>query len=223
MTPSAMTATELAAMMRDAANSRFPDADFSLRVAPLCGPAAAMIAFTGMFVVSGPVTPAWVEARMDGIASPLHPRLLLDLAERLHAPIGESDAVLVAGPLPNPPPLTLHRYTGQHPRLLRARHYRDDLRAWSTPDDTGLLVLGRGLTGRNEMSIDVTPDARGHGLGRRLATTARSLTPDREPVFAQVTPDNAASLRCLLAAGYRPVAQEVLFTLRPNPSATNGS
>lgn len=80
MALSAMTAAESAGMMRDAADGRFPDADFSLRVAPLCGPAAAVIAFTGMFVVSGPVTAAWVEARMDGIASPLHPRLLLDLA-----------------------------------------------------------------------------------------------------------------------------------------------
>lgn len=222
MTPSTMTAAELAAMMRDAANGTFPDSDFSLRVAPLCGPAAAVVAFTGMFVVAGPVTPAWVEARMDGMASPLHPRLLLDLAERLHAPIGENDAVLAASPLPNPPPLRLRRYTGQHPRLLRARRYRDDLRAWSTLDGTGLLVLGRGLTGRNEMSIDVTPHAQGHRLGRRLATAARSLAPDGEPVFAQVTPGNAASLRCLLAAGYCPVAQEVLFTLRPNPPAATG-
>jgi len=30
-------------------------------------------------------------------------------------------------------------------------------------------------------------------------------------VFAQVAPGNAASIRCFLSAGYRPIGAEVLF------------
>jgi hypothetical protein len=37
------------------------------------------------------------------------------------------------------------------------------------------------------------------------------LTPPGEPLFAQVTPGNAASLRVVEAAGFRPLGAEVLF------------
>jgi RimJ/RimL family protein N-acetyltransferase len=59
------------------------------------------------------------------------------------------------------------------------------------------------------VSIEVDEDARGRGLGRELALAARALA--REPVFAQVSPGNSASLRAFLAAGYRPIGSEVLF------------
>jgi hypothetical protein len=35
--------------------------------------------------------------------------------------------------------------------------------------------------------------------------------PPGEPLWAQVSPANVASLRMFLAGGYRPVAAEVLF------------
>jgi RimJ/RimL family protein N-acetyltransferase len=80
---------------------------------------------------------------------------------------------------------------------------------WTTSDDAGLLTLGRGLADRWEVSLEVGPAARGHGLGTALARAACSLT--AEPLWAQVAPANTASLRAFLAAGYRPVAAEVLF------------
>jgi hypothetical protein len=40
---------------------------------------------------------------------------------------------------------------------------------------------------------------------------APALVPDGEPLWAQVATANTASLRAFLAAGYRPVAAEVLF------------
>jgi hypothetical protein len=40
---------------------------------------------------------------------------------------------------------------------------------------------------------------------------ARNLTPPGEPLFAQVAAGNAASLRALGAAGFRPLGAEVLF------------
>jgi L-amino acid N-acyltransferase YncA len=51
---------------------------------------------------------------------------------------------------------------------------------------------------------------RNSGLGRRLAVAARHLVPDR-PVWAQIAPGNAASVRAFLAAGFRPVGAEALL------------
>jgi L-amino acid N-acyltransferase YncA len=57
----------------------------------------------------------------------------------------------------------------------------------------------------------VSEAARGRGLGRRLATAARVLVPDGRPVWAQIAPGNAASVRAFLAAGYAPVGAEALL------------
>lgn len=104
------------------------------------------------------------------------------------------------------------------PRVRFARHYRDEVRAWRTTDGLGCLVLGRGLAGRWEASYEVEPAARGHGLGRALAAAALGLLPSGTPVFAQVSPGNSVSLRATLAAGYRPIAGEVLLpTALPSP------
>ena len=218
-----ISADELAVLLGESACGRFPAPDWSLRLAPLCGPAGAVMAFTGCFAVSAPITADWLGNQLnDPDIGPLHPRLLLALAAGLDSPIGENDAVLAADPLPGPAPVALCPFDGEHPRLARARRYRDQLQAWTTASGDGMLVLGKGLAGRWEMSIEVFPYARGRGLGRALAIAARHHAPTSDPVFAQVTPGNAASLRTLLAAGYRPVAQEVLFTLRTGdmPQAT---
>lgn len=75
----------------------------------------------------------------------------------------------------------------------------------------GGLILGRGLVGRWEVAFEVEPHARGRGLGRALAAAALGLLPVGTPVFAQVAPGNSISLRATLAAGYVPVAAEVLL------------
>ena len=79
------------------------------------------------------------------------------------------------------------------------------------------MVLGQGLAGRWEMAYEVEPQHRGEGLGRRLAAAARLLVPAGEPVFAQVAPGNAASLRCCLAADFVPIGSEVLFSAHALP------
>ena len=62
-----------------------------------------------------------------------------------------------------------------------------------------------------EASIEVDPGRRGGGLGRALAAAARHLVPDGAPLWAQISPANAASVRAFLAAGFRPVAAEALL------------
>ena len=122
--------------------------------------------------------------------------------------IGTPWAVPLAFPkLDLTPALDLDR----HQRVARSLRYRDDLQVWTTKDWAGLLVLGRGLAGRRELAFEVDPARRNRGLGRLLVAAARRLTPPGEVLFAQVAPGNAASLRVVAAAGFRPIGAEVLF------------
>jgi RimJ/RimL family protein N-acetyltransferase len=77
--------------------------------------------------------------------------------------------------------------------------------------DGGVMVIGRGLAGRWEVGVEVSPPYRGKGLGRAMAEAATHLVPGDRPIWAQIAPGNAASLRAFLAAGYLPVGQEALL------------
>ena len=67
------------------------------------------------------------------------------------------------------------------------------------------------MAGRWEVALEVEPGYRGKGLGRELAAAARHLVPEGTPLWAQIAPGNAASVRAFLAAGFRPVGAEALL------------
>jgi hypothetical protein len=97
-----------------------------------------------------------------------------------------------------------------HPRVERALRYRTDVRVWTC--EHGIVILGRGLADRWETAIEVNAGSHNKGYGRALATAARHLVPEGRPVWGQVAPGNASSLRAFLAAGYTPVGSEVILT-----------
>ena len=105
----------------------------------------------------------------------------------------------------------------EHPRVRRAQRYRSDVRVWRC--DGGIVLLGRGFAGRIETAAEVDVAARNRGLGRALFAAARHLavayTIDLglppQPVWAQVSPANVASVRALNVGGYLPVGAEALF------------
>lgn len=99
----------------------------------------------------------------------------------------------------------------EHPRVARALRLRKDVRVYSDPGGSGVLVIGRGLVGRWEVGLDAHPDARGSGMAGDLLAAARTLVPAGQPIFAQVAPGTARSLRAFLSAGFRPIGSEVLF------------
>jgi len=169
--------------------------------------------FPAHVVVAADIDRFWLDSYLgtgDDLSAPLSPTFLSALEDRLRLSAGNIDAVLLAPPLAGEPSAALSRIAdSEHPRVVRARRYRDDVRVWTC--GPGVLVLGRGLGGRWEAAVEVEPGARNGGLGRALATAARQLVPDGRPVWAQVAPGNAASLRAFLAAGYLPVGAEVLL------------
>jgi GNAT superfamily N-acetyltransferase len=208
-------------MLVAAARGSFPPADGLVEVLPSPpGPTDAVVAFAGHHLVAADVSADDVRAQLDpdDIASAMRAPFLTWLGQRLGARVGLADATLAAHGVAAPPPVPLVPAEADdmegNERVERARRFRTDLRVFRTEDGAGVLVVGRGLAGRMEASFEVDPGHRSRGLGRALAMAARSMVREGEPLFVQVTPGNAASLRAVLAAGYRPIGGEAQF-LRP--------
>jgi hypothetical protein len=210
-----LTDEPLLAALWAAAAGRFPAADGATEVLPSPpGPSDAVVGFTGHHVVAAGLDPDEILAhlRTDDVGAAMDVRFLAWLGERLDAEPGMLDAVLAAGPLTGEPPVALIEVAPTaHPRVQRAGRYRRDLRVFEDERHGSVVTIGRGLARRLEVSIEVETGGRGAGSGRALAEAARVLGPAGEPLFAQVSPGNAASLRAFLAAGYRPIGSEVLF------------
>jgi GNAT superfamily N-acetyltransferase len=204
---------ELAAILADAAAGRPPAPDGGVTVLPQAagGAKAGVVGFTAHHVVAADVEPDWVRAVLPpgSLSAPMSARFLAALADRVGAEPGAYDTVLVGPPDPVPLPGLIAVSGADSERLRRAERYRVDVRAWTVAG--AILVVGRGLAGRWEVSLEVEPANRGRGLGRILVAAAPGLVPPGEPLWAQVSPANVASLRMFLAAGYRPVAAEVLL------------
>jgi GNAT superfamily N-acetyltransferase len=206
----------LAAVLRDAAHGRFPPPDGVVEVLPSPGPPCdAIVGFTGHFVLAADIDAAEVAARMPAgeFSIPFAPDSLQWLAERLGLEPATHDLLLATVADGSGAPSWLQPADDLvHPRVDRASRFRAVESIWTLDDAAAVLIVGRGLCGRWEIGYEVTPERRGRGLGRRLVGAARGLAPAGEPLWAQVAPGNAASVRSTLAAGFSPVAAEVLFT-----------
>lgn len=210
----------LRAILLEAANDHFPPADFAVDVLEPAADARAdaVISFSGHSLVVARVDEAKVRRQLpsDDPGAPLSAPFLAWLGKQLKCEPGVVDVVLVAHPgWISPKALRLEPATGaavdRHDRVRRARRYRSDVTVHTDAEHRGIVIVGRGLAGRLEVSIEVAPEHRGRGLGADLARAALALAPAGEPLFAQVSPGNVASLRAFLGAGYRPIGSEVLF------------
>jgi hypothetical protein len=212
-----------------AARGVFPPADGGTTVVPQHSPRdAGVLAFTAHSVVFTDEDPAWVYDTLlgldcDPLAATMNPRFLAAFMARTGRTTETIDTMLVADPLPGEPPLEREPAEiedADHPRITYARRRRDDVRAWTA--DGGVLVMGRGIGGRLEVSVEIDDGVRHRGLGRSLVAAARHLVD--EPLWAQVAPGNARSTRAFLAAGYRPVgAEALLLSARPRSAGCSDS
>lgn len=194
----------------------FPVADGLVDVVgPPPGPVDAVVAFTAHHIVAANVAPSWVHAQLPpgDLSAATSARFLDALGDLLGSRPGSLDVVLCARGEPGEPELPLVEMpsSADHPRLDRARRYRRHLRVYADREDRGVLIIGTGLADRMEAAFEVQSRHRGQGLGRALARSCLRLIEPGEPLFMQTAPGNAASLRAILAAGFAPVAGEVLF------------
>lgn len=204
----------LADLLAAAARGVYPASDGRVEVLPSPpGPADAVVAFTAHTVVAADVDRDAVAAQLpaQSLSAPLQSPFLIWLGEQLRSDAGNVDVLLVAGRARTSEVELIEVGDADHPRVRRAQRYRSELRVYEPKRGGALVMVGRGLAGRFEVSIEVEPDRREKGLGCSLAQAAPALVPGEHALFAQVAPGNAASLRAFLAAGYRPVGAEVLF------------
>jgi hypothetical protein len=205
-------------LLHAAARGTFPPEDGETRVVPAAaGAQAAVLSFTAHHVVATDVPAAEVLARVDprDLNGPVAPAVLAWLAERTGLRAGSLDVVLAWVPPETRAgvarrDLAMREVSpGDHPRIVRARRWRRDLRVFEGED--GMVVFGRGLADRLELSVEVAAGRRDRGVARRLVPAALAAAAPDEPVFAQVAAANAASLRALQPAGFAAVGAEVLF------------
>jgi len=215
--PGSTLSGTLAALLDDVAAGHYPPADGTVTILPQPSPReAGVLAFTAHSIVFVDADPAWVRGLLppDDLAGPTLPSFLQAVCAGTGRQATSTDMLCVAEARSGPAPIALDEVpVGGHPRLDRALRVRDDVRAWQVPG--AVLTLGRGVAGRWEVAVEVDPGYRDKGLGRKLITAARHLLPEGTPVWAQITPGNAASVRAFLAAGYRPVGSEVQFIASP--------
>jgi len=207
---------DLGRVLHDAALGRFPQPDRAIEVlAPPAGGADAVVAFSGHNLIAAAVDPVEVLAHLpnDDPGGPMSAPFLTWLGVALRSEPGSIDVVLVARAGDGSEALPLERADNAdaHDRVQRALQYRSEVEVYSDREQAGVVILGRGLAGRMEVSIEVAPSRRGGGIGSALARSALSLVTPGEHLFAQVSPGNVASLRAFLCAGYRPICSGVLL------------
>jgi hypothetical protein len=204
----------LRVLLDAAARGVFPPNDWRTEVLPAPErPRGVIVGMTGHAVIAAAVGAATArEVRQMDPVTAMHAPTLARLAERLDARLGTYDAVFVACGTGEGTPAWLHEHDEYaHARVERALRHRKNARIFTAGAGDAVLVVGQGLCDRWEFGYEVEAHARNAGLGRRLAAAARALVPAGEPVWAQVAPGNAASMRSIVAAGFVPIGAEVLF------------
>jgi hypothetical protein len=204
----------VAVALHAAAAGRFPDIDGRAElVEPDEWGTPAVVSFTGHSFVMTDLAPAALAGfELDGYGAATEPRLLTALAGS--GTVGSIDVVLTRHGTGRGSALDRLDLHDDHPRVVRARHHRRDVRVLG--DGRGFVTIGNGLLGRVELSVELLDVEHGRGAGRDLITAALDDIAADEVVFAQVAPGNAASLRAFLASGFVPIGSEVLI----EPSVT---
>jgi GNAT superfamily N-acetyltransferase len=200
-------------VLHDSARGRFAAVKDGLWILPAPpGPAMAILGLPGRHVVASSAPEDWVCAHLPpgDLMAPLSPQFIAQLSARIGRTDDGIDVLLAARALDGTPGLAEVDPT-EHPRALRALAHRDEVRTFSDVDQEATILLGRGLAGRLEVAVEVSPGARNRGVARRALHHARQLLNPGDVLFAQTAAANAASLRALLAAGYAPIGAEVLF------------
>jgi hypothetical protein len=194
-------------VLLDAADGRFPRADGEITVhGPLDGGLEAVVAFTGHAHVATRLDrDELLGLGADGFGGAVSPAVVTTMAGG--GIIGSADVTMV-GLGTGDPALEQRPDLADHPRVRHAMEIRDDVRVFANTD--GLVTISVGLASRTEMGVALFDGGDRPGRGRSLIGQALTLVDAGKPLFAAVAPGNARSLRAFLAAGFVPVASEII-------------
>lgn len=200
----AVARVDLAQMLREAAEGRFPEPDGRFaRAVPWRPGTEAAVAFTGhaVMVVGQEVTDDRLHGLgVDGYGGAHDPRVTLALAGA--GEIGVLDALLLGRGVGGGSALVERPDLAVTPRARHAVQWREQVRVLGLPEpaSTALATLSRGIAGLAEIGL--------HAPGScadELLRGVLGLVPAGEVVLASVTPGNARSLRFFLRRGFVPV------------------
>jgi hypothetical protein len=206
----------LALVLDGAVHGNFPKPDGSVDVvgAPPDGP-GALVVFTARTLIALDVDAGAVARRLDpdDLGASVAPQFVQWLAKECgRTRVGTYDAVFATLAVGGEPSRELEPVDDfVHSRVERAARHRTDVRVYTTAARDAVVVLGRGLTRRWEVAFEVDEGARHRGIGTRIAAASRTLLPAGTPLWMQVAPANARSMRAVYGAGFRPVGGEILF------------
>ncbi len=201
-------------ILESAAAGRFPPVDGLAEVLPRFSesPHECVVEFTGhAYVLSDISQQELDELGADGFGGVIQPEVLRGLAGP-EGWVGCHDVLLCHRGLGRADSLPERTDLDDHYRVRHARVLRREVRVFC--DERGLVTLGRGIADRTEISIEVAQVDRARGFARSLLTDAIGLVDEGAWCFAEVSPGNAASLRAFLAAGWKPIGAEVVYTPR---------
>lgn len=178
------------------------------------GKASAVVAFTQHHVIAADLDPDDIRRQLTPgeIGAPMRPSFLSWMGRELGVePTGVTVVLYALGRGVGSDRLVSRPDLAEHPRVQRALQWRDDVEFFGDTVASSVLILGRGVAGRRELSVEVPASQRRASTGRLLVQSALDITPRGEPLFAQVAAGNAASLRAFYNSGFRPIGSEVLF------------
>ena len=193
----------------------YPSRDGSVEVVESPpGKTDAVVAFTAHHVIAGHPDPEAVRSHLDpnDPDAPMSAGFLSWFGDQLGSTPGAVRVVMVAkGTGEGAPMLAARDDLAGHLGVAAELVNRQNIELYSDRYGQSVHILGDGLAGRRELSVQVPASQRRAGTGQRLVQSALALTPPGKPLFAQVEAGNAASLRAFYNAGFRPVGAEVLF------------
>ncbi|HEY2205916.1 MAG TPA: hypothetical protein VGH99_15700 [Pseudonocardia sp.] len=213
----------LAAIFNRAALGSYPKPDGTIEsVGPLDGPCDSITVFSSHVVIAADVSDQWVRdhtpARWDADRADLGNvlvQLVLDMSHQLGQPAAAPSTLCAAS----------HQAAIVHGDLTRGGEaqpawaaYRTDIEShrYRSVGGNGTIALGRGPAGRQDLYIEVDQDSTNSTsrTSRELLRTAKSLVPTGTGLFGSAQLHDTRVLRSVIAAGFEPVAMEVLFLTR---------
>lgn len=213
----AASAHPIAQVLEQAARGVFPAPRGTTTVLPPCAGQHGVVAMTAAVFILTEIAEPDVLRHLDqtvvGAAS--RPPFLAWLAQESGMECGFLDVILARRGIGGEPHHLRDIDAHDSSRVARSERHRNDVRILADAARESVVTIGRGLAGRREMSIELPAERRFDGLGRQMLHDGLRAIGAEEVVFAQVSPGNAASLRAFLAADFRPIGSEALFTPSP--------
>lgn len=209
--------------IREAGLGQFPAQDHRSEVGPaLSGPCDAVAFLSDHLVVAADVTEEWVTEHTARLRD--HPvndastglGLFLEaLSVRFGNPPMAISLLLAAPYQPAFVHGTYQRGGEVHPDW---GVYRTDVRTYRyhSTGVNGVFALGQGPGGRWDVYVRVEEHA-GHGAhaSREMLSAARTMTPDRELLFASAPLHDPRVMRAAVGGGFLPICTEALLLTRP--------